>query len=159
MAALETVHADTTFRIFRSRNIQLNVWKDAPRSEHMREFRRIGAVHNRRHPQGSGLINMILSGTPSFSSEVRDETVKLMKETSMFRLGTAHVVLVGGLSGTSVRAFLSTVMLLGRPPLPNKVFGDMNSAAGWLAPRLAESAEVWSPAALVALMQEVKASV
>ena len=133
MSALETVHADAVLRIVVSRNIQVNLWLDAPQPEQVRVFSRTGAVQARRHPRGAALVNLMVSGTPSFSEEVRDGIVKLMKEPDTFRLGAAHVVLLDGFSGTAVRAFLSTVMLIGRPPIPNKVFGDAESAISDLA--------------------------
>lgn len=157
MAALETVHTDATFRIFCSRNLQVNIWADAPTITQMRAFGRFGAAHARRHPRGAGLINLITSGTPSFSEEVRDATVKLMKEPDMFRLGAAHVVLLDGLKGSAVRAFLSTMMLIGRPPIPNKVFSDAESAARWLGPQLAPGAEAWSQLELVQLIKQASA--
>jgi hypothetical protein len=153
MSALETVHSDAVLRIFGSRNIQVNVWLDAPQAEQVRIFSRVGASHARRHPGGAALVNLIVSGTPSFSEEVRDGIVKLMKVPDMFRLG-AHLVLLDGLKGSAVRAFISTAMLVGRPPIPNKVFGDPESAANWLLPQLAQGAEAWSRVDLVQLMKQ-----
>jgi hypothetical protein len=153
MAALEIVHTDAILSIATSRNVQVNVWTDAPTVEQIRAFSRTGAALARRHPRGTGLLNVMLRGTPRFSEQVRDETVKLMKQAD-FRLGTAHLVLMGGLTGTAVRAFMSTVMLLARSPTPNKVFGDPGTATAWLAPLLAQGAEPWSSAQLVALVNE-----
>lgn len=154
MAALEPIHADPTFRIFSARNLQVNVWTGPPTVDQMRSFERAGIAISRRHPRGAGLINVMLSGKASFSQEVRDETVRLMKTTNSYRLGSAHVVLVDGFTGTAVRAFMSTVMLLGRPPSPNKVFGDVESAAQWLVPQLALGAEAWSTAEIVSLVKQ-----
>jgi hypothetical protein len=153
MADLEIVHTDATLRVVTSRNVQVNVWSNAPTVEQMRVFGRTGAVLARRNPRGIGLLNVMLRGTPSFSEQVRDETVKLTKQ-GYFRLGAAHLILVGGLTGTAVRAFMSTVLLLARSPAPNKVFGEPETAAAWLAPLLAQGAEPWSSAQLVALVQE-----
>jgi hypothetical protein len=154
MSALETAHADAILRIVASRNIQVNVWLDAPTPEQVRVFSRIGAAHSRRHPRGAALINIMVSGTPSFSEEVRDGIVKLMKLPDMFRLGAAHVVLLDGLTGSAVRTFMSTVMLIGRPPIPNKVFGDAESAAAWLAPLLTQGPEPWTRVEIVQLVKQ-----
>ena len=155
MAELETVHTDSTLRIVISRNVQANVWSNAPTVEQMRLFGRVGVAQMRPHPRGTGLLNLIVGGTPSFSEAVRAETVKLVKQPGIFSLGAAHLVLVGGFTGTAVRAFLSTVLLLGRPPCPNKVFGDPETAAAWLAPLLAQGAERWSQAELIALVAQL----
>ena len=133
MAEPAIIHTDAILRVLTSRNVQVNVWSNAPTVEQIRIFGRSGMSLARRNPRGAGLLNLMLKGTPSFSEEVRDETVKLMKQGA-FRLGTAHVVLLGGLTGSAVRAFMSTVMLLARSPAPNKVFGEAEPAAAWLAP-------------------------
>ena len=158
MAALEIVRTDPKFRIAYLRNVQVNVLRDAPTVEQMRAFARSGSTLGRRHERGAGLLNVVTGdGTPSFSEEVRHETVQLMKTPGMFTLGSAHIILFDGFKGTAVRAFMSTVMLLGRPPSPNKVFGDAEAAAAWLAPLLAKGAEAWSPAELVALVKRALA--
>ncbi|MEP7125764.1 MAG: hypothetical protein ABJE95_32840 [Byssovorax sp.] len=157
MAEPAILHTDAILRILTSRNLQVNVWSNAPTVEQIHIFSRAGASLARRNPRGTGLLNLMLRGTPSFSQEVRDETVKLMKQ-EVFRLGTAHVILLGGLTGAAVRAFMSTVMLLARPGVPNKVFGEAETAATWLAPLLTQGAEAWSPTELVALVKHAIAS-
>lgn len=154
MAELETVHTDATLRIVTARNVQVNVWSNAPTLEQMRVFGRVGAALARQHARGSALINVIVGGTPSFSEPVRDETVKLMKQAELYNLGSAHIILVSGFTGTAVRAFMSTAILLGRPHRPNKVFGEPEAAAAWLAPLLAPGAEPWSQAKIAALVAQ-----
>ncbi len=157
MAELVTVHADSTFRIVTSRNVQVNVWSDAPTLEQMFVFGRTGAAHARQHPRGTALINLIVSGTPSFTEPVRAEAIKLVKESAIFSLGAAHVILVSGFAGTAVRAFMSTAIMVGRPNRPNKVFGELAPAAAWLAPLLTKGAQPWSSAALMALVAQIRA--
>lgn len=155
MAELEIVHRDATLRIVTSRNLQVNVWTNAPSLEQMRVFGRTGATLARQHPHGAGLLNVILPGTPSFSEPVRAEVVKLMKQATLYSLGAAHLILVGGFTGTAVRAFMSTAILISNPSRPNKVFGAPEDAAAWLAPLLARGAEPWTRGQLVALADQV----
>lgn len=155
MAELETVHADSTLRIVIARNVQVNVWSNAPTLEQMHVFGRTGVAHARQHPRGTGLINLIVRGTPSFSEPVRAEAVKLVKQSEIFSLCAAHVILLGGLASTAVRAFMNTAILLGRPTRPNKVFSEPETAIAWLAPLLARGAEPWSHAELAALMAQL----
>jgi hypothetical protein len=154
MTELETVHADPTLRIITSRNVQVNLWSNAPDLEQMRLFARASVAHGRRFPRGTGLLNLIVGGTPSFTEPVRAEVIKVMMQPELFSLGSAHVILLGGFSGTAARAFMSTVILLARPRRPNKVFGEAEPAIAWLAPLLAGGAEPWSPAALDALVTQ-----
>ncbi|MEO5729875.1 MAG: hypothetical protein ABI134_03690 [Byssovorax sp.] len=155
MAELETVHTDSTLRIVNSRNVQVNVWSNAPTVEQMRAHGRAGTAHARRHPRGTGLLNIVVGGTPSFSEPVRVETVKIMKQAELFSLGSAQIILAGGLTGTAVRAFMSTVILLGRPLRPTKVFSDSETAVAWIAPLLTRGAEPWSRAELAALVAQL----
>lgn len=151
MAELETVHQDATLRIVTSRNVQVNVWTSAPTLEQMRVFGRTGAALARQHPRGTGLLNVILPGTPSFSEPVRAEVVRMMKQPALYALGAAHLILVGGFTGTAVRAFMSTAILISHPSRPNKVFGAPEDTAAWLAPLLSRGAEPWTREQIVAL--------
>lgn len=155
MAELETVHTDSTLRIVTTRNVQVNIWSNAPALEQMRVFGRVGAALARQHPRGTGLINLMMRGTPSFSEPVRAEVVKLVKQEVLFSLGGAHIILLGGLAGTAVRTFMNTAILLGRPRRPNKVFQEAETAVAWLAPLLARGAEPWSHAELAALIAQL----
>jgi hypothetical protein len=154
MTELETLHEDAVLRIVSSRNVLVNVWSSAPTIAQVRAFARAGTAVTRRHPRGAGLINLALRGRASFSEEVREELVKLMKQ-GLFRLGAAHIVLVGGFTGTAVRAFMSTMILLSRPAVPHKVFGDPKAAAAWLAPLLTGGTEAWSAAEITGLLQQL----
>jgi hypothetical protein len=158
MTELETVHADSILRVVTSRNVQVNVWSNAPTLDQMLVFGRTGTALKRRYPRGTGLINLIVDGTPSFSEPVRAEVVRLMQQPEIFSLGAAHLILVSGFSGTAARAFLSTAILIARPRRPNKVFSQPEPAAAWLAPLLAGGAEPWTPAAIVALVARVVAA-
>ena len=155
MAELETVHTDSTLRIVTARNVQVNVWSNAPEIEQLRVFSRVGVAQARQYARGTALLNLVLGGTPSFSEPVRNETIRMMKQTDLFSLGSAHVIVVGGFTGTAVRAFMSTTILISRPRRPNKVFGEPEAAAAWLAPLLARGTEPWSQAKLAALMEQV----
>lgn len=157
MTELESVHLDSCLRIVLSRNVQVNVWSSAPGMPQVRAFARTSAALARKHPRGTGLINMILHGKASFTEEVRDELVRMMR-TNMYALGASHVILAKGLTGTAVRAFMSTVILLGRPVVPNKVFSEPAAAATWHVPFLAAGAEAWSTAEYAALVQKMTPS-
>lgn len=141
---LEVVYEDETLRQGFSRNVHFVTWHDAPTADQMRAYGNTArSVHN-QHPDGSGLINMVVTGTPRFSNEVRELAMTYTRE-GLHSAGTAHVILVRGLLGSSVRAFLGTTVLLGRPPNPTKVFADIDSASRWMVTNLeARGSESWS---------------
>jgi hypothetical protein len=66
-----------------------------------------------------------------FSADVREALVELTKRDELHAAATAHVILPGGLLGMTVRTFLNTVVLVGRPATPVKVFADDREAAHW----------------------------
>lgn len=140
MARTEIVYQDATLRQAYSRNLHVCAWYDAPTLEQMHAYGRAAKALSMRHEGKSGLINVVVTGVPRFSGEVREAAAEYTREGA-HAVGAAHVILVGGLLGTSVRAFMSTIMLLGRPPNPTKVFGDVPHAARWMAGNFAERSE------------------
>ena len=158
MPRLETLHADATLRLASHRNLLLAVWCDAPTLEQMRELGRASRAISRRHPAGADMLNVVLSGKPTFSDAVRQEGIKLTSDPTLIRLGTAHLVLVTGLAGAATKAFLSTMLLVGRPAVPTKVFADPDGAAAWLAPRLSLPGAEWSAAEVKACQAEAGAA-
>ena len=133
-----------TLRILSRRNVAVAAWRDAPTVSQFRLFEREGRTLERRYPKRTALFNVVLSGTPNFSAEVRAETARVSAIDDIFSLATVHVVLVGGLVGSAVRAFLATSMLVSKPPNPTKVFGELEPAAAWVLERLAPSGEKWT---------------
>lgn len=138
MAPLEVLHDEPDFGIAVRRNLVLALWRDAPRAPWFRAIRATTWPYAERWPDGAGWINLIVSGTPSFSEESRKEAAALSRRDDIFQLGTAHIVAVDGLRGAAVRAFLSTVFLLARTRTPTRVFGEIDGAAQWLGPKLGQ---------------------
>src|SRR5262245_23266795 len=120
-------------RIAHFRNIQINVWTDAPDVHQMRAFSRHAQSFCLAKGKGTALLNGVIRGTPRFSEGVREEVVKSMKLRGVFKLGAAHLITVGGLGGAATRAFLSTAILLGRPKTPSRVFSTPPEACDWVA--------------------------
>lgn len=145
---------NATARIAISRNVVTAIWFDAPRVKtELREMERAGKRVQAQYKQGSALFNVIVSGTPSFSQEVRDEVTRITADDTLFNLASAHVLLVDGLVGSAVRAFLSTALLLSRTKTPNKVFANVKTSAGWVCERLTAGSESWKVEDLVAFVE------
>jgi hypothetical protein len=136
-------YEDGTCRLTMAGNLLAATWFDAPNVEQMREFRRVSVAMKREHPQGTAMVNLIVDGTPRFHPGVRDEATQLMRE-NIHKLGSAHVVIVDGLRGSATRAFMTTVILVGRPRAPTKVFGRVDEAVAQLNSWLAPGAVRWS---------------
>lgn len=142
-----------TLRITKERNVAVAAWRDAPTVSQLRLFEREGRAMNVPYPKGTALFNVVLSGKPDFSAEVRKETARVSAFDDVFVLATAHLILVDGLVGAAVRAFLSTSMLVSKPPAPTKVFSDTGLAVDWVLARLDAGGERWTKAELLALVE------
>lgn len=101
------------------------------------------------------MLDLILSGTPNFTNEVREEATKLNRDPTLFRLGIADAVLVSGLVGVAVRAFLSTIALMARSSVPSRVWTSLADAERWLLPKLTKGGESWVRGDMVKLAQPV----
>lgn len=156
MAGFTIVHEDPTLRIVTARNVLINVWRDAPTVEQMRAFGNAGRALHRTRGGDAGLLNVVVGGTPRFSDGVREEAVRLTRETMLPR-GVVHLILVSGLAGSATRAFLSTVVLLGRPRVPTRVSSDPDDACLFLAPLLSVGKERWTAPDLLAVYHEAVA--
>jgi hypothetical protein len=119
------------------RNVMIVGWRDAPLADHIREWHRIGKEVAREHRGTGACFNIVLRGTPRFSDDMRKATEKFAADDDVFELGTAHVILIPGLAGTAVRAFIQTILLVSRSKAPNKVFKSVDESVLWMAPRLA----------------------
>ena len=144
---------DGVCRLTQAGNLLVATWFDAPNVEQMREFRRTSVAMQKDHPQGTAMVNTICDGTPRFMPGVRDEAVALMKER-IHRLGAAHIVLVDGLRGSATRAFLTTVILVGRPRAPSRVFAEIAPAVEQMNAWLARGATPWTLPDLRTLVEQ-----
>jgi hypothetical protein len=156
MPRTEKVHEDATLRMGRLKNLLVFAWFGPPEVVHVRALGRELQALSTRYRGEIAALDLLVSGTPSFKDEARDELVRLLRDPRKEGRGAAHVVEVGGLAGAAVRAFLSTVLLLARPARPNKVFADITPAATWLLPHLWRAGEAWSVADVVAAAEEVR---
>jgi hypothetical protein len=152
----ETVHQEATFRLVVSENLLVAVWSEAPELDQMHAFVRALRAVIGKHGRRTGSINLILAGTPRFTDDVRAEAVRLMRDPRLQSSCTAHIVLVGGLAGAAARAFMSTVLLLGRPATPSRVFSETRTAAMWLAPLLSQGGGAWSVVELIELLASIE---
>jgi len=152
MTGSETLYASPQVRFIASRNLALAVWRDTPTIEVLREVTRAGRALAKQHPDGSGLLNLFVSGTPRFSDDVRAEVLKIARDATLYPLGIARVFLLSGLAGVAVRAFLNTATLVAGPSSrPLRAFTTLEEAAAWLAPKLEVAGQRWTSAEIVSL--------
>jgi hypothetical protein len=144
-----------TARIAYDRNVAVTVWFDAPRVKlELLEMEKVGRKISSQYKGTTVLFNVVVSGTPSFSEEVRKEVTRISADDTLYALGSAHVLLVEGFVASAVRAFMSTALTLSRTKTPNKVFANLDEAATWAKSQLDKGPVVWMPGDLVALVRQ-----
>lgn len=155
MPQTEIVHQDDTLRIGVSRNLIVSAWSNSPEPDHIRILHRALHSISGKHRSQHAMLDLVTSGTPRFSDTIREELVKVIRDPRLGGKGTAHVVAIAGIGGTTVRTFLSTILLVARPVAPNKVFADIAPAAAWLAPLASTEQESWNTADIIAVATEI----
>jgi hypothetical protein len=75
MATPDTLYTDAGLQISAYQNLLIIAWSDAPTTYQMLECALVGRALARKHRGGIALLDLILSGKPNFSSEVRVEAV------------------------------------------------------------------------------------
>jgi hypothetical protein len=134
------LHEDATLRIETRDDLMVVVWRDAPTGPQMLAFENAAREHARSWPKGTACANVVVSGTPRFTDEVRTSAARMSRDRTLLSLGVAHVVLVGGLRGTAARAFLGGIVLIAGLSRRAQVFGEIDPSAAWLADKLSRGA-------------------
>ena len=128
---------DSILRLTSVGHVAIAAWNDAPPTvEYIDRLAAFLRALRKAHPRGVGFINLIIDGRPTFSDGVRKATGKLMRDEPI-ELGSAQVVLLRGFKGIAVRMFLNSVILLGRPQFPHKIFANLEEALDWIDPLVA----------------------
>src|SRR5690349_21502219 len=115
MRRVEIVHRDATLRLGVSGNLLLCVWTATPELAHVRAMGRAMQPLSAKYREQWGFLDVVASGVPRFTDDVRDEVVRVMRDPRLQGSGVAHVIQLSGLAGITTRAFLSTAMLIARP--------------------------------------------
>jgi hypothetical protein len=133
---LRVLHDEPRFGLVGCGNLRAAIWRDAPTLPQVQALRDASLAYAERWPQGTGFVNLIVSGTPRFTDDVRSELAALGRNRKLRTLATAHIVAVAGFRGTATRAFLGTLFILARAKIPIKVFASAADAGPWMAPLL-----------------------
>ena len=102
------------------------------------------------------LLQAIVRGTPRFAEQVREEGAKMVRGSAKCTAASAHIIELDGLAGVASRAFISTLLLVGRSRAPTKVFKDVNEAAPWFVAQLAATGTAWTVADVEDLYRVLK---
>jgi hypothetical protein len=126
---MRSAYEDATMSLGACGSVVVVVFRDVPTVDHLERLFATIRSTKLRHKK-IGLLNVAVSGTPRFPSDVRKRAAEHLGRglTDV----QAHVVLVPGFAGTAIRSFVSTITLLGRTRTPSKVFSELGPASTWL---------------------------
>jgi len=133
------------------------VWLGSPGVELLKQVQRIGIALAGKYPQGILFVNVMLRGKARFSAEARAEAAQQTTENAIRATACSHIIAATGLVAATVRAFMSTVLMLSRPTRPTKVFTNIQEAAPWLVGLAPPGEPGWSKDKLIAFYDEVVA--
>ena len=131
------LHDEPLFAVAAHHNLVIALWRDAPEVSWVRSLVAASERHVAQHERKCALVNLVVSGTPSFREDARNELMKMSRRRDLYPV-VAHVVQLDGLVGAAVRAFLSTLLVLSRTKAPIKVFAEPTAAGDWLVPQLGD---------------------
>ncbi len=144
MPVNEVHHDDPVLYVVTLRNVTLSVWTGSPELAQWQAVGRISEALSKRNGAERAMLSVVVRGLPKFNDVARGELVKVMKNPAYFPVGVAHLVLLDGLAGSTVRAFLSTARLLSRSSVPAAVFGAEDEAILWILEKLRGTKERWN---------------
>jgi hypothetical protein len=151
------VHQDAVLVAVERGNALALAWYDAPQNGHLLTVLRLMRETAEHAGAKTCLMQVVVMGTPRFSDQTREEGAKMVRGSAKCTAASAHIIEIEGLAGVASRAFISTLLLIGRSRAPSKVFKEMREAAPWYVAQLATQGSVWTTGDVDALYRELKA--
>lgn len=116
------------------RNVLLTTWRGAVPVAPLAATRAISFGLAEKYAEGVAVYNIIERGIPMPDSETRKLAADIIHDTGDHLRCTSTCVIADGIWAGMARAALAGITLLARHTHPQKVFGDLASAAEWVAP-------------------------
>lgn len=138
-------------------SVLLTAMRRPPTGAQMRELRRHVAHHHREFGGKIRAFSLLERDAISIQvpSEVREETTSQMRDFP--GLGTVVVVEGSGFRPAAMRALLSGIHLVLRPPYPFTICSTVDAGARWAAARGDPHGEHLGPADLSAALEATRA--
>lgn len=149
---MREVFRDDRVAFFAEKEVFIARWVQAPTMEQMDAMERVARPHEASVSGGCGLFNVVVSGKANFTPEFRAHAAKVSADPERFRRFRAHVILLEGLRGLTVKLFVNTFALLARAPAPTAAFQEIKPAADWASSILVKGG--WSPTRLETMLFE-----
>lgn len=139
-------------RLHSANGLVVCVWSEAPTLDEVGDMDRAGQSQARLNGGKAALLNVIVSGRPKFEDDVRARVKKMTQQGQPFNWAVAHLIMIDGLAGAGIRAFLTTGALFARSAIPKRVFGTRPECTHWLAHTLGKG---WTARQIEQMLDEV----
>ncbi|MCC6645755.1 MAG: hypothetical protein IT374_09310 [Polyangiaceae bacterium] len=142
-------HADEVLRLAVRRDLCVARWTDTPTPRHFDEI--VRAIEEAARAGDRALLLNVVDAPgklPRFTDELRRAGGAMGARMGPLTAATAHVVLLEGFVGTSVRMFLSTLTLLSRSGGSVSTSATVEDGARWLADQRGRG-RGWTPEAIL----------
>jgi serine/threonine-protein kinase len=137
-------------------NVLVNIWQRQVAAGDIEASSAAGREMSRRHPAGIGAMNIAHANTTAPGPAARAAGTAALVEAQRWLLATAVVLEGEGFTGSAARAAYAMIQLTVRHQRPQAVFGGVEAAARWIAPKCQL---VGTPEELAAAIAEARALV
>ncbi len=138
------------------RNVYITAWWGETTAARLKRVGEIQTELARKWPAGFVALALIRSSNANMPADARAEAEKLSKEPAMNLKAIAQVIYGSGFAAAAIRSVATGMVLIARSPRPTKIFGTLENAATWLAPRMNELPEPADEIVDTALVKNVR---
>jgi hypothetical protein len=124
-----------------TQGLVIALWTEAPNMTELCEMEEAGLRQQRINGGKAALMNVVVSGQPIFPEDIRTKCKEMISQGRPFNWAVAHLILLGGVAGAGVRAFLTASALFASKAIPKRAFGQRGDACVWMAKQLGKG---WS---------------
>lgn len=151
---MEILHEASNLRIAADADVLVSAWTDAPRPGQLPLIADLTEGRLRERERGLFSVNVVLSRSPNFSAQVREEATAPTRR-KLTKLGVTHIIMFSAFKGVAVRGFIGTMLLLARSTVETRVYGNFAEALPFMCTALGASSEqAWTQARLLATLTE-----
>jgi hypothetical protein len=132
---------DDKLRIAQHEDLLVLRWMDSPEVTHFDAALRI--ARRASAPRGRLAFFNVADAPgkkPHLSAEELAAGKRMSEGFKNVTKAVAHVILMEGFAGASVRMIIATLILVRRSGSPNRVFGSLSEGQRWLTPHVASAA-------------------
>ncbi len=120
-------------------NVFVIIWRNETTIQGVEAFRAASLQFAKAHPEGIGLLTIIVDKAPMPPSKARDRLAAYMRDPNNGIRASGVLFEGSGFRSAAVRSVVTGLTIIARQAFPHKVFANINDTADFLAPLLSEA--------------------